>query len=163
MEAVTTILDRWADKQLSEALSRLSSKQLQSSGALRASLKKKVALESGIKARAAIKYLYYGTIQDRDFIRYGNKGISTARIEQWLRDGGMSKMGGYRGQAKSEARQYRDTAWRIRKSWAKTGGRKGRPWSFRSKLEASGEELVEQVFEAFQQETYEYILQKFNN
>jgi hypothetical protein len=162
IEAVTTILSKWADEQLAEALSNLSSAKLKSSGDLRNSLKYSIANEGGLKARLAVKYLYYGTIQDRDFIKFGKKGISTDRIEKWLKEDGMAKMGGYKGQSKNPERQIREVAWSIRKSWAKKGGRKGRKWNFRASLLSSSENLLEQIFAAFQQETYEAILSQLS-
>lgn len=160
LEAVTLILKKWADEQLQEALSKLSANNLKSSGKLANSLKIKIANEGGLKARVAIEYLYYGTILDRDFIKFGKggKGISTARIEDWLKGEGLSKMGGYKGSSKNTERQIRDTAWSIRKSWEKEGGRKGRQWNFRSDLETSSEVLTQQIFDAFQKQAYESIL-----
>lgn len=166
MEAVTSILEKWADEQLAEALSNLSGAKLKSSGDLRKSLKYSIANEGGLKARLAVQYLYYGTIQDRDFIKFwrgaGKKGVSTDRIENWLKRDGVAKMGGYKGQEKNPERQIRSMAWAIRKSWAKKGGRKGRPWNFRASLVSSSENLLEQIFDAFQQETYEAILSQLS-
>lgn len=159
LEAVNLILKKWAEEQLQEALSKLSANNLKSSGNLANSLKIKIANEGGLKARVAIEYLHYGTILDRDFIKFGKggKGI-TARIEDWLKTDGLSKMGGYKGSSKNTERQIRDTAWAIRKSWEKDGGRKGRQWNFRSDLETSSEVLTQQIFDAFQSEVYESIL-----
>jgi len=162
MEAVTNILKQWANEQLSEALAKISSQKIKSSGDLRNSLKIKIANEGGTMARVAIEYLYYGTILDRDFIRFwrgaGSEGVSTSRIESWLKRDGFAKIGGYKGQSKNPERQLRDTAWAIRRSWKKRGGRKGRPWNFRQDLETSSNELTDQIFNAFQQQTYEAIL-----
>lgn len=162
MAAIEQILQRWADEQLRAALSSLSSENLQSSGRLRNSLISSISIEAGVKAKASIQYIYYGTILDRDFIRFGKKGISTSNIERWLKKDGMAKMGGYRGTAKSEARQIRDMAWKIRRSWQQHGGRKGRPWNFRGNLQATSEDLMNQIATAFQSQTIASILSTLN-
>lgn len=166
LKAVTLILKKWADEQLQEALSKLSANNLKSSGKLANSLKIKIANEGGLKARVAIEYLYYGTILDRDFLNFwrgaGKRGVSTSRIEEWLKTDGLSKMGGYKGSSKNTERQIRDTAWAIRKSWEKDSGRKGRQWNFRSDLETSSEVLTQQIFDAFQEQAYESILLEFS-
>jgi hypothetical protein len=162
LEAVTLILENWAKGELSKALSNLSSQKLNSSGDLRKSLVYKIANEGGTKARIVIQYLYYGTILDRNFIYSKGKGVSTSRIEDWLNEGGMSKMGGYRGDEKDPQRQTREVAWAIRRSWEKKGGRQGRPWNFRASLVTSSDLLTEQIFNAYQEEMYESILQQLS-
>lgn len=164
-ELVIEILTEWAKKEVEAAKSRAASAGLSGSSFIN-SIKKNVSLEAGINARGIVQFMYYGNILDRNFIRFwrgkGKRGISTDRIERWLEQGGMAKMGGYRGQAKNPERQKKELAWAIRRSWEKKGGRKGKPWQGMEVIQRNTDAIQNQLFKAFQQEVYETVLENLN-
>lgn len=162
-QLVMDILIEWSQKEVEDAKARASAAGLGGSAFIK-SIKQNVALEAGLNARGIIQFIYYGNILDRDFIRFwrgaGKRGISTDKIKDWLENrGGLAKMGGYKGQAKNPQRQIRDLSWRIRRSWEKKGGRKGRQWQGMSLISERTEDMQNKLFQAFQSEVYETVLE----
>jgi hypothetical protein len=161
-QLVIELLTNWAQKEVEEAKARASAAGLGGSAFIN-TIKQNVALEAGLNAKGIVEYYYYGNVFDRDFIRFwrgqGRRGISTEEIKDWLENkGGLSKMGGYKGQEKNPQRQIREMAWAIRRKWEKDGGRKGRPWGGMALISESTEEMQNKLFEAFQSEIYETVL-----